>query len=183
MYKIVSVGCIFTIALALCGCSGGDDSKTSTSVEIGGMKVKTSGDSKDAKVTYEGDNGEKVTLDASNNGSVTIQDKDRKMTAGQSEVTEADLGVPLYPSSTLSEIGDTKMEVPEEKGAISLRYTSDEPSKVVEFYKPKLTEAKEMGSGDTMMLTGKVGDKGSFSMTLTKQNGKTLIRIGTQFKK
>ena len=119
-----------------------------------------------------GANGEKATISQDGKNMTVTDGKGGSATLGTT-VSEADLGVPFYPSSAEKASGSMAMDQGGEKTVSSARTTKDEPTAVTAFYKDKITDGKpsDMNSGDTKMATigGKLKDGAEVSVIATKK--------------
>lgn len=98
-----------------------------------------------------------ATMHVDKNGFSETDSKGESVQGGTS-VSEADLGAPFYPGST--EVPNSGMKATTEKGstAMSIRTTSDDPSKVIAFYTDKLGKPEtNITSGTTSMAMWKKG--------------------------
>ncbi len=155
-----------------------------------GNKVTVSGDH--AKTEVTDDKGNKATYETGPNGggTVTVHDDkgESKMESGKG-VSEADLGLPFYPGSTDKPEASMKVETPDGKNVLSVRSTTDEPSKVIDFYKPKLKETTVNTMGDstseTQVLLGKTdGDlKVMVTAVHNKDSKETQINVTVTLEK
>ncbi|HWA82963.1 MAG TPA: hypothetical protein VG820_06005 [Fimbriimonadaceae bacterium] len=124
---------------------------TRTTASKQGAKVETSApDDAGANANHDGDQ----TADAGGQG---------RQTDFGVIVSEADLGLPFYPGSQESRTGSTISNTADGKDVLSVRTTKDEPQKVGNFYKNKISNASisNMESNGTKMviMSGKL--KGS----------------------
>ena len=126
-----------------------------------------------------------VKADGSGQGALQIEGKDGKTTVvvGQrgGTVTEAQLGVPVYPGVTVK--GSSKMEgtAAGGKGAVEMYTLSSQDSfdKVAEFYKSNLKDVKSnfvQGSGDKGMAVFSLGEDGAITVNVVAEgkNGTTI---------
>jgi hypothetical protein len=196
----ISIFLAALISVAISGCG----SKDTVILGADGTKVQTD---KAGNATMTGPNGEKLEINA--DGSMTATDKDGKTTTAKVDkdgknfsmanekgesvnissnaVTEAELGIEFYPGSEEGE-GSLKSNAGDTNIVMSVRTTSDDPKKVIEFYKGKIADAKDMtyGSGDEQMATvmGKLGTK-DINITAARSKGdpKTKISLAVTEKK
>ncbi len=156
--KNLLVALAFT-AVALAGCS----KRGTTVVDANGNKMVASDDG--SKVTYTGPDGKEASVETDKSGNVTVKSDQgtSRMSSDPSSVTEADLGLPFYPGSTPRANTAASIDTPEMKSRTSLRETSDSWEKVVEFYKPKLTDANVVtnssGQSGGAIMSGKIDGK------------------------
>jgi hypothetical protein len=119
------------------------------------------------------------------NGNATISALGANISAGKNVVvSEADLGVPIYPNATRGE-GGMHMTLPN-MSMVSANYLTDDPqSTVAEFYKGKLgpNESDTEGSTTTVLSSGREGPTGKNGTVITigpglgSNAGKTQISI------
>jgi len=170
------------VAVSLCGVLLVGCPKPETTVsDANGNQVSVSGDG--TKTTFTDSTGKTTTTETGKNGvSTTVKDEkgESKLEAGKG-VSEADLGLPFYPGSTEIVSGSFKADTPDQRTALSMRSTTDDCAKVIEFYKPKLKEAATMGMGDAaadrQMVTGKLDSGAQVSITATREKGKTETEV------
>ncbi len=94
------------------------------------------------------------------------------------EVSEAELGLSFYPGSTETQ-GGMKADTDKGKEYVSVRLTTDPPSKVVDFYTSKLGKPKSSMTSDAMtmatwqdgkrsevLMFGKEGTSNKISLTV-----------------
>ncbi len=94
-------------------------------------------------------------------------------------LTAQDLGTEIYPGSAPTKEG-SKMSLPNASVVSGTYLTSDPVSKVEAFYKDKLgSGATDFNMGGTALLTKKISDKETISVTTTSKdpNSKTKIVI------
>jgi hypothetical protein len=157
---------------------------------IAGLLISGCGKDKDSFTASTP--GGKVTVNTNGPGAVQIETKDGKVVvAGQQggAVTEAKLGVPVYPGATVK--GSNKMEgaVTGNKGGALEIYTlmtPDSLEKVTAFYKSNLKNVKNsvvQGSGDQGMAMFSIGDDGAISVNIVSdKNKETLIQVAKKTK-
>ena len=109
-------------------------------------------------------------------GRVTIDTPMGKMTTDTAPVSEAELGVPLYPNAKRAE-GSLNITTGQGSMATYVFTTSDSPAQVLEFYRGKLdpkTAFVETPEGG--MITGAEGEKEGYMITVGRgDGGKTSI--------
>ncbi len=193
MLRAHSIVLSFSVALLLVGCG----SKNGSDVTITGdngekVTVNTKGDSGTATITDK--NGEQMTVD-SKNGEVKMSGTDKNgeiksaTMGGNTGISEAELGVPFYPGSTEKTAEQMKVETGTEKDYLSCRTTSDEPAKVLDFYKDKvkgLTGSVTSMSGMTMAVASSNLESGAkFTLTAERKDGakETEIKVAVVIKK
>lgn len=119
-----------------------------------------------------------VDVDA-RSGQVSLQTREGKVTVGKmGTVSEADLGIPIYPSAQPSEAG---LEVSSPKGGVRTYVftTSDSITQVTDFYKEKLADDLKTTatSPDGAVLTLE-GYKGAdYIITVGREMGRTSLTI------
>jgi hypothetical protein len=187
------IGAILFASLFAIGCEKGDKFDVSLSGS-NGEKLKIKSDGENGGLSATGSNGEHLDLRA-DNGEMTLKATDANgekvdATLGKSVViTESDLGVPFYPGSVEQGSNQMRAETDKEKSFISFRVTSDEPSKVVEFYKDKIRDYSTSESSTSDMATGtcqgKLDSGAKFTMTAErkKDSSKTEIKIDVTVKR
>jgi hypothetical protein len=120
-----------------------------------------------------------------NNGNATISALGSSISAGKNvNISEADLGVPIYPGATRGE-GGMHMSLPSGSVDSAIFETSDPVTTVVAFYKGKLGSNETDINTDTgsMLSSGKQGADGKSGTMITvgpgsgDNNGKTQISI------
>lgn len=173
---------VLSAFVSMSGCS----SPSATVTDGAGNKVTTSADG--TKVSVTDASGKTSTMEADKDGKgMTIKADDGTSTveAGKG-VSEADLGIAFYPGSAEKEGGSFKADTPDEKDVVSSRTTTDEPAKVIEFYKPKVKEASTMSTGadgtDSQMLTGKLESGDLVTVVVMREKGKTETSISVSTK-
>jgi hypothetical protein len=120
------------------------------------------------------------TVDVDRSGQVTVTTPKGKVTVGaqQTPVTEAQLGVPLYPGSKQQE---GALEITGEEGSMHTYVfkTSDSPQQVMAFYRERLgTEAASyVETPEGGMITSTKGKKDGFWITIGQDEGETVITI------
>jgi hypothetical protein len=111
---------------------------------------------------------------------VTLSTKDGSITTGSAaNVSEADLGVPIYPGATRRE-GGVNIRSGSKSMVTAVFTTSDSLGKVVDFYKDKMgTSSSFAQSGDGAVLSSSDNDKQGVMVTVGKDssNGTTTITI------
>lgn len=146
-------------AVAVAGCS-----KPSATVSTDG-----------AKMTFEDKDGQKATIESDEQGAtVKVQSRDGDSTyESGATITEAELGLPFYPGSTEKPNGTIRTDTPDGKSLTMIRSTPDDPSKVVDFYKPKLKEAQTQTTSaegtNHSMLFGKTESGSEVVITAVQQ--------------
>jgi hypothetical protein len=115
------------------------------------------------------------------NGQLQITTPGGQITVGEKiPVTEADLGVPIYPGSEQAE-GGVQVKTPQGVSGTYVFRTADPPNKVMAFYREKLAgrEASFIESSDRGMITGGTDRESGFLIAVTREekDGKTVIAI------
>ena len=170
------------LAAFLAGCGG----PTQTVTDSEGNKATISQDG--AKMTFEGKDGEKVDV-VSKDGKTTWKSNEGATMESGGTMTEAELGLPLYPGGKTQEGSSTKVDTPQGSVRTVILTTSDAPDKVVEFYKPKIKEPNTYtGTNDgniNTMLNGKLesGETVLISATREKGSSETTVSIGVTSEK
>lgn len=125
---------LFAIALTA-GCGKKDDV-----VITGPDGTKITADQNGTSMTIKDDKGNVATINTDDKGGMSMSDgKGGTVELGTGNVSEADLGVPFYPGSADGTAGmSSKVETDKEKIVTSMRTSKDDPSKVLEFYQPKV---------------------------------------------
>ena len=118
----------------------------------------------------------------SKKGEVSIATPGGKIKVGatQAPVSEAELGLPIYPGATQQQ--EASVEVTSEKGSMHTYVfkTSDAPQKVMAFYREKLgtTAASYVESPDGGVITSEGRDKKEgFWITIGRDGDETVITI------
>ena len=120
------------------------------------------------------------TVDVDRSGGVTISTPTGKVSVGapQAPVTEADLGVPLYPGAKQQE---GALQITGEEGSMHTYVfkTSDSPQQVMAFYRERLgTEAASyVETPEGGMITSTKGKKDGFWITVGQDEGETVITV------
>ena len=120
-----------------------------------------------------------ITVDPSG-GQVSISTPGGKVSVGtpQRPVTEAELGVPIYPGAKQQE---GAMQITSEEGSMHTYVfkTSDSPQQVMAFYRERLgTEAASyVETPEGGMITSSKGKKEGFWITIGTDEGETVITI------
>src|SRR5689334_21173623 len=171
---------LFLILFPLLWVVGCGRSET-TVVDANGNKATVSADG--TKVSVTDDKGNKMTGETGKGGdSVSVHDEkgDSKMESG-SAVSEAELGLPFYPGSVEKKEGSIKIDTPETLSILSARTTTDEPGKVIAFYKPKVkepnTSTTNSGGIETAVLIGKSDTGADVSISANREKGKSETQI------
>lgn len=117
-------------------------------------------------------------------GSTTITVRTAK---GESDVTQGGAaalphGLAFYPGGTISASTRITGDTVEANGTILTFETADTPDKVVAFYKASALQSGYLIEGEVtmptmMMLTGRLPGKAGFTLTATRQGGKTSVTI------
>ena len=119
------------------------------------------------------------------NGDVSITTPNGTITSNTSAVSEADLGVPIFPGATRGQGSSMNMHTPAGTLVSGVFLTSESPSQVVDFYKAKLgSDASVMQAGNSTVITS--GGDGSNKVILTittVESGQTRINILHTIKK
>ncbi len=164
------------------GCSKPKDTVTIDTPE-GKATISTQASSGGGTVNVETPEGSMRMEGKEGEFSMTTTDKEGKtstITAG-SAFDVSELGVPIYPGSTLIADGpaQTKVDGPNGKILGDTRETVDPPAKVGEFFKGQLKDNTSFAHEDTVVVTGKssAGDHVSVTAMRDKDSGKTKVII------
>lgn len=175
---------LFAIAFSA-GCGKKDDV-----VIVGPDGTKITADQDGSSMTIKDEKGNVSTFNADNKGGMSMSDgKGGTLEIGQGTVTEADLGVPFYPRSKEGMAGMTsKVDSDKEKIVTSVRTTTDDPSKVLEFYQPKVMNPSQSsatsGSTKVASISGTLEHGTEITIGATKDGDKeTQVIISTKQKK
>jgi hypothetical protein len=158
---------------------------------IAGLLISGCGRDKDSFTASTPGGKVTVNTDKSGQGTVQIETKDGTVVVtGQQggTVTEAQLGVPVYPGATVK--GSSKMEGAATGGQGSIEMytlmTPDNLEKVTAFYKSNLKNVKNsfvQGSGDQGMAMFSIGDDGAISVNIVSdKNKETVIQVAKKTK-
>lgn len=128
----------------------------------------------DGSMTMKNNKGAEVTY--TDKGASGVTEKGEKFSIGAAEVSESEMGLSYYPGSQ-SISGDSKMESAGKKVFVSMRTTSDDPEKVINFYKPNVKEPQTMAAGEIASLGGKLDDGRQVSISAIRSSDKTQITI------
>jgi hypothetical protein len=132
--------------------------------------------------------GGKITVNADKSGQGTVQIETKEGTVvvtGQQggTVTEAQLGVPVYPGATIKTSSKMEGAATGNKGTIEMYMlmTPDSLEKVTAFYKSNLKNVKNsfvQGSGDQGMAMFSVGDDDAITVNIVSDKSKeTVIQV------
>ncbi len=118
-----------------------------------------------------------VNVDSST-GQVTVSTPGGKVTLATAEVSEAELGVPLYPGAKRDE-GSFRVSTAEGSMATYLFKTSASPAQVMAFYRGKVgPKAAFVESADGGMISSDKDEKEGFLITVGREDdGRTTITI------
>jgi hypothetical protein len=174
MKKGIIVGCVMCVivGLVLFGCGKKEETHT-VSTPDGKMKITADQSGQGGKVEIETKEGKAVVITGEQGGTVT----------------EAQLGVPVYPGATVK--ASSKMEGAAAGGEGGVQVytltTSDNWEKVAAFYKSNLKNVKgtfNQGSGNQGMAMFSIGDKGDLTVHVTGDSKKneTIIMVAKKFK-
>lgn len=175
---------LFAIAFSA-GCGKKDDV-----VIVGPDGTKITADQDGTSMTIKDEKGNVSTFNADNKGGMSMSDgKGGTIEVGQGNVSEADLGVPFYPGSSEGTAGMTnKIENDKEKIVTSVRTSKDDPSKVHEFYQPKVMNPSQSsatgGSTKVASISGTLEHGTEITIGATKDgDNDTQIVVTTKHKK
>ncbi len=121
-----------------------------------------------------------VAVDSSS-GQLQINTPGGQITVGEKiPITEAELGVPIYPGAEQTE-GGMQVKSPKGVSGTYVFYTPDAPDKVLAFYREKLQgrDANFIEAAGTGMITGGKGREDGFLITVAREekDGRTVISI------
>ncbi len=134
------------------------------------------------KFSVTDDKGKTVTSEVDPNGKgMTVKDNQgNSFSINANAVTESDLGVPFYPGAKMAE-GSLKSGSAKETFMMCSFTSSDEPAKVVAFYKDKVKEGKDsnmtIDGSATSTLSGKRADGAEFNVMASKAKGQSQTTI------
>jgi hypothetical protein len=129
--------------------------------------------------------GTKVEVNQDGNSLKVSSDKGSASLGVGTTVTEEELDIPFYPGSTEKPESSVKVELSSEKSYMTVRTTPDEPEKVAEFYKTKLTDvsvsAFELNEKKTAIIAGKTpsGMRGAVTASREKDSQETTIQLAS----
>jgi hypothetical protein len=170
MKRVTSLCFLFMVSALSCalisGCGRSDNGKT-VSTPGGSVTVKTNASGGGGTVQVETKEGKATVVTGQEGGTVT----------------EAQLGVPVYPGATVK--ASSKMESKGNGGEGSVEMhmlvTQDNFEKVSAFYKSNLKNVKNtftQGSGEKGMAMFAMGEKGDTTVTVSSDGTKgTLIQV------
>ncbi len=152
-----------------------------------GKSEKTVYSSREGKVTVKQDRlgGKEQTVNVeTKEGKATVTTGERKT------ITEAELGVPVYPGAVVEVTGTYQSGKAggDESVEQHILYTTDSFDKVVSFYKAKLKNIKSeqnMSSGDTKLAIFAVGEENNQTMVQINWSAsekRTMIHVMKQKK-
>lgn len=199
--KTYTLPLVAGIAAMLGGCSAGshssititDDNGEKISVKSEGSNVSVSAsdgakgsltvNDNGANISATDKNGETSTMTTKKDGSVNIQTKEGNASiGGTTTVSEEELGVPFYPGSTEKPGNNMKFEGGGEKNYSTVRLTTDSPDQVAQFYRTKVKGLTTAGTADAITGSTDLSTGVTFTLTVTKQDGKTEIMTTTSQK-
>lgn len=162
---------------------GCGSSSTTVMTDDKGNEVKVSDDG--TKMSFKNEKGETGTVETNAGGTELKMSGEKGDThvATGTEVTEDDIGLPFYPGSTRNPSATMKASTPEGDSFQCGLKSPDVPSKVIEFYKPKLKDAQTAamndGTGDVQTVSGKLenGAKVGIVVRRTKDSNESEISI------
>ena len=122
--------------------------------------------------------GRSVKVDPRSSDRLSITTPMGNMTMGtQKEVSEAEVGVPLYPNAKRQE-GNLQFSTSEGSMATYVFKTSDSPAQVIEFYRGKLgSKTSFVETPDGGMITSAKDEKEGFMITVGRDGSETSIAI------
>lgn len=122
--------------------------------------------------------GRSVKVDPRSPDRLSITTPMGNMTMGtQKEVSEAEVGVPLYPNAKREE-GTLQLSTSEGSMATYVFKTSDSPAQVIEFYRGKLgSQTSFVETPEGGMITSAKDEKEGFMITVGRDGSETSIAI------
>jgi hypothetical protein len=122
--------------------------------------------------------GRSVKVDSRSPDRFSITTPMGNMTMGtQKEVSEAEVGVPLYPNAKHEE-GNLQISTSEGSMSTYVFKTSDTPAQVIEFYRGKLgSQTSFVETPEGGMITSAKGEKEGSMITVGRDGDKTAITI------
>lgn len=161
------------VAACLAGC--GPKAET-TYTDGRGNSVTSTSDG--TKVTATDSSGKTTTMETSADGKVKVESENGKSSyESGATVSESELGLPTYPGGKM--VANSPQKVTDEKSTtyIVSMTTSDEPSKVAEFYKSKITSPQSASSntdgGVMESLNGKLADGSEMGLIAIRNKGES----------
>ena len=181
MFRIWTFIVLSSVTIVLSGCGAKSNADISITGDNGEkVTIKSEGDK--GSLTATGSNGEHVELNA-NNGEMKLNGSDKDgskvdlKVGGSSTITEGELGLPFYPGSKQG--SDVRAEDAKtgSKSVTSMRSTTDDLKKVVDFYKEKL---KGINASVQVSESNTGSDESSFKLkgVLDRMEGKFAIEAG-----
>lgn len=132
----------------------------------------TTVESPEGKLSVDGD-GDKFKMEGtdSEGRSYSIE--------GGRDFDVAELGIPMYPGSTVANGAEAKSSVTGPMGTMMtvLLDSSDSPEKVIEFYKNELKDPKPFSGPEAGLVTGKSADGADVAVTASKDQKSASTRI------
>jgi hypothetical protein len=156
-----------------------------------GLLISGCGRDKDSFTASTPEGKVTVNADKSGQGTVQIETKDGTVVVtGQQggTVTEAQLGVPVYPGATVKTSSKMEGAATGNKGTLEMYMlmTPDSLEKVTAFYKSNLKNVKNslvQGSGDQGMAMFSIGDDDAITVNIMSDKSKeTIIQIAKKTK-
>ncbi len=191
MMKRVFVLVVFGLTFVVSGCGSGE--KTVYSGDGGTVSTDANGNTtiknKDGSTVDIRNNGGGFSAKSSDGTEANIN-QDGTMTGKNAKgeefsmgslVSEADLGVPYYPSSTASN-RDVRTEEGGKKHFMSIRTTSDSAAKVAAFYKEKVKDPVATEMGKLSSVSGKLEDGREVAVMANEADGKTEVTVSVSEK-
>ena len=166
MKRAFSVVAFLTASLILAAC--GKISEKATEKMVEKAIESQAKDGTKASVNLSEGGAKMTTTDASGKSST--------MEWGNSQVSEADLGVPFYPGTKPREGGTSKMVTPHGTAMTVSLHSSDAADKVAAFYREKLKSQSQdkklmdmsMGEGQTTLMLADDKAKSSVQIHIAK---------------
>jgi hypothetical protein len=153
---------------------------------IAGFLISGCGKDKDSFTASTPGGKVTVNADRSGQGTVKIETKDGTVVVTGEQggtLTEAQLGVPVYPGATVRTSSKMEGAAAGNKGALEMYtlMTPDSLEKVTAFYKSNLKNVKNsfvQGSGDQGMAMFSIGDDGAIIVNIESDKSKeTVIQV------
>lgn len=170
---------VWTMAAAalLLGACGKATEKAAEKAAEKMIEAQASKDGTKAKVDLQDGKTRVTTTDA--------EGKTSHIEVGGAKVSEADLGVPIYPGAKQQEGSASRADTPEGKMVMVVLTTGDAPDKVAAYYREQLKsraagkQFMDMNSGDgqTTLILGDDQANSSLHIQVTKGEPGTAIHI------
>ena len=162
--KPISNRLIVVAAVAALAACGKAQDKASEKVTEKMIESAIEKDGSKAKVDMSGGGFKVSTTDASG--------KTSQIEMGTVQVSEADLGVPIYPGTKPTEGQSSKVSTPDGDAITTFMHSDDAPDKVAAFYRDKL-KAQAAGKQFTAMD----GNDGTAMFMLNDDKAKSVLQV------